>query len=293
MRKIIVVTGPTCTGKTKLSIELAKKYDGEVINADSTQIYRGMDIATAKVTEQEKEGISHYLFDIKDWQEDYSIYHYQKDVRKKIEEIWQKNKTVILCGGTGLYIKSALFDYDLKEENIKKYEGQLDEELYRILKEKDPDTLIHPNNRKRIERALSYIENHQQPIQNQSGKNTLLYDAIFLGLTMPRDILYDRINKRVDQMINTGLIKEAETIFESKIRSKAVMTPIGYKELFPYFEKKESFDACVEKIKQNSRRYAKRQYTFFRHQLPIHWIDVDLDNFQNTVDDAIKIVENS
>ncbi len=283
MKKIIVITGPTGTGKTKLSLELAKKYNAEIINADSTQIYKGMNIATAKI--KDKEGIIHHLMDIKEITEAYSIYDYQKDARKCIDEIHQKGKTVIFVGGTGLYIKAALFDYKFSEEVKQNYDMYSNEELYELLKEKEPNTNIHPNNRKRIERALSR-EN-----SDDIGKNTLLYDTIFIGLTANREILYDKINQRVDDMVSEGLLNESENIYKSGIRSKAVLTPIGYKELFPYFEGKESLDNCLDKIKQNSRRYAKRQYTFFRHQMNITWIEVDYEHFENTIKKAISVIE--
>ena len=290
MKKIIVITGPTGTGKTRLSIELAKKYDGEIINADSTQIYKGMNIATAKVTEEEKEGIVHHLMDIKSWNEDYSIFDYQKDARKKIEEILKKNKTVIFCGGTGLYIKAALFDYQFEEEKKYNYDAYSNQELYEELKEKDPNTTIHPNNRKRVERALNYIRNHHQT-KPTHGKDKLLYDAFIIGLHADREILYEKINQRVDHMVEDGLLEEAHQVFTSDIRSKAVLTPIGYKELFPYFENKETLEDCLDKIKQNSRRYAKRQYTFFRHQMPINWVEVDYDHFENTIQAVICKIE--
>ena len=285
MEKIIVITGPTGTGKTKLSIELAKKYNAEIINADSTQIYKGMNIATAKIKEEEKDGIIHHLMDIKEISDDYSIYDYQKDARKCIDERHRKGKTVIFAGGTGLYIKAALFDYKFNEENKQNYDAYSNQELYRLLKEKDSNTNIHPNNRKRIERALS------RKNSDTKGKDVLLYDTIFIGLTADREVLYDKINKRVDDMVKEGLLKEAEEIFTSNIRSKAVLTPIGYKELFPYFEGLDTLSNCLDKIKQNSRRYAKRQFTFFRHQMNVTWIDVDYEHFDKTIEKAIKEIE--
>ena len=270
MNKVIVITGPTAVGKTSLSIELAKKYDGEIINADSTQVYKTLDIATAKITEKEKEGIPHYLIDIKNIDENYTVYDYQKDARKCIDDILKRGKTPILVGGTGLYIKAALYDYKFNLETTKgDYSKYTKEELYNRLLKIDPDINIHINNRKRVERRLDYIKNNHTTETNKTDK--LLYDAIFIGLTIDRDILYDRINKRVDIMIKNGLVEEAKRIYDSNIRTKAVLTPIGYKELFLFFDSAISLNEAIELIKQRSRRYAKRQYTWFNNQMNITW----------------------
>ena len=288
---VICIVGPTGVGKTKLSIELAKKLNGEIINADSTQVYRGLDIATAKVTEEEKEGIPHHLFDIKEITEDYTAYDYQKDCRAKIEEITKKGKTPILVGGTGLYIKAALYDYKFDtESNFNNYDEYSTEELYEMLKKVDPNTDIHPNNRKRIIRSLNYYNNTNKPLSTKEKTDKLLYDVIFIGLTTDRDVLYDRINKRVDVMLKDGLLDEAKKIYESNIRTKAIMTPIGYKELFPYFENKISLDEALDKIRQDSRRYAKRQYTWNKHQINVNWFNVDFNNFENTVNEIIEFI---
>ena len=289
---VICIVGPTGVGKTKLSIELAKKLNGEVINADSTQVYIGLDIATAKVTEEEKEGIPHHLFDIKEITEDYTAYNYQKDCRAKIEEITNKGKTPILVGGTGLYIKAALYDYKFDtESNFESYDGYSKEDLYEMLKKIDPNTDIHPNNRKRIIRSLNYYNNTSTPLSSKEKTDKLLYDTIFIGLTTDRDTLYDRINKRVDVMLKDGLLDEAKKIYESNIRTKAIMTPIGYKELFPYFENKISLEEALDKIRQDSRRYAKRQYTWFNNQMNINWFNVDFNNFDNTVNQVMKFID--
>ena len=288
---VICIVGPTGVGKTKLSIELAKKLNGEVINADSTQVYIGLDIATAKVTEEEKEGIPHHLFDIKEIIEDYTAYDYQKDCRLKIEEITKKGKTPILVGGTGLYIKAALYDYKFDTESkFNNYDEYSTEDLYQMLKKVDPNTDIHPNNRKRIMRSLNYFNNTKKPLSSKEKTDKLLYDVIFIGLTTDRDILYDRINKRVDVMLKDGLIDEAKKIYESNIRTKAIMTPIGYKELFSYFENKISLEEALDKIRQDSRRYAKRQYTWNKHQINVNWFNVDFNNFDNTVNEILEFI---
>ena len=288
---VICIVGPTGVGKTKLSIELAKKLNGEIINADSTQVYIGLDIATAKVTEKEKEGIPHHLFDIKEITEDYTAYDYQKDCRAKIMEINKKGKTPILVGGTGLYIKAALYDYKFDTESkFNNYDEYSTEKLYKMLKKVDPNTDIHPNNRKRIIRSLNYYNNTNKPLSSKEKTDKLLYDVIFIGLTTDRDILYDRINKRVDVMLKGGLLDEAKRIYEFNIRTKAIMTPIGYKELFPYFENKISLDDALDKIRQDSRRYAKRQYTWNQHQMNVNWFNVDFDNFDNTVKEVLEFI---
>lgn len=284
---IVVITGPTCVGKTKLSVLLAHQLGGEVINADSTQVYKGMDIATAKVTEEEKENVPHHLFDIKNIKEDYSVYDYQKDARACIDDILSRGKVPILVGGTGLYIKSALYDFEFTEEENYDYSMYSDTELYQQLVTVDSTTTIHPNNRKRVERALSYFKNHNEPMSEKEESTKLVYDnVVFIGLTTDREILYDKINHRVDVMVENGLMEEARNIFESNIRSKAVTTPIGYKELFPYFEQKRELTDCLEEIKKNSRHYAKRQFTYFRHQLPVIWFSVNYDDFDKTIEEV-------
>ena len=287
--KIIVIVGPTSVGKTKLSVDLAIKLNGEVINADSTQVYKDLNIATAKVTEEEKKGIPHHLFDIKDITENYTVYDYQKDCRLKIDEILKKNKTPILVGGTGLYIKASLYDYKFdKEITVSNTMDYTNEQLYEMLKKIDPNTDIHPNNRKRVIRALTYFKNNHKPFSEKEKTDTLLYDVVFIGLTTDRDILYERINNRVDKMVEDGLMEEAKKIYNTNIRTKAVLTPIGYKELFDYFDEKNTMEESLDLIKQRSRHYAKRQYTWFNHQIPVKWFDVDFNNFDNTVNEVIK-----
>lgn len=288
---VIVVLGPTAVGKTKMSVELAKLLNGEIINVDSTQIYKDLDIATAKIKDEEKEGIPHHLFDIRNIKEDYTVYDYQKDCRSKIEEILSKNKTPILVGGTGLYIKAALYDYKFNDEVNNQFEDLTNEEIHNKLKELDENIDIHINNRKRLVRALNYCLNNNLKFSEKEKTDKLLYDTVFIGLTTDRNILYDRINKRVDIMFKDGLLEEAKKIYDSNIRTKAVMTPIGYKELFPYFENKKSLEECLDLIKQNSRKYAKRQYTWFNNQMDVVWFNVDFDNFNNTIKEVYKYIK--
>ena len=292
---VIVILGPTAVGKTKLSVELAKRLDGEIINADSTQIYQDLNIATAKVTEEEKEQIPHHLFDIKTVTEEYSVSDYQNDARKQIEDCMKRGKVPILVGGTGLYIKAALYDYQFAPTSYKgEYQGISTEDLFQQLHQIYPDTKIHPHNRKRIERALDYYHETHQVLEEKEKAQNLLYPTLFIGLTCDRKQLYERINHRVEDMVQAGLLEEAKAIYETKIRTKAIMTPIGYKELFPYFEGTKSLEDCLEEIKKDSRHYAKRQYTFFNHQLPVHWITVDFHDFSHTVEEAVQwVLENT
>ena len=289
---VIVITGPTAVGKTKLSIELAKYLNGEIINADSTQVYNKMNIGTAKITEKEKEGIPHHLFDIKEVTDEYTVYDYQRDCRNCIKEILNRGKTPILVGGTGLYIKAALYDYKFNEEsNTYSYEEYSNDELYQELIKVDPNTDIHQNNRKRVERAITYYRNHNKPMSENQKSDKLLYDAVFIGLTTNRDILYDRINKRVDKMVIDGLVEEAKYFYDLKISTRALLTPICYKELFMYFDGDLTLEESLDLIRQRSRKYAKRQYTWFNHQLDVKWYDVDFDNFDNTINAVKKDIE--
>ncbi len=293
MSRVIVITGPTAVGKTKLSIELAKKLNGEIINADAMQVYKGLNIGTAKVTEKEKENIPHHLFDIKEVEEEYSIYNYQKDCRKVIDNILRRNKTPILVGGTGLYIKAALYDYKLSEEKTNNtYDNLKTEEIYKELLKLDKDINIDKNNRRRLMRALNYYKENNTSISNNKT-NKLLYDTIFIGLTTDREILYKKINQRVDNMIENGLLEEVKYYYDKNIKAKPLINGIGYKELYNYFDGLCSKEEAVEKIKQNSRHYAKRQYTFLNHQLNVVWFETDYNNFNNTIEKVSSYIKNN
>ena len=286
---IICVVGPTAVGKTKLSIALAKIYNGEIINADSVQVYKGLNIGSAKVTEEEKEGIVHHLLDIVDVKDDYTIYHYQKDCRKAIEKVKSAGKVPILVGGSGLYLKSALYNYNLSEENTKDIEYDLsNEELYEKVKDKFPN--IDKNNRRRLLRAYNKIQKNIS-LENEELK-PLYDDIIWIGLETDRETLYQKINERVDKMF-PNLLDEVYDFYKQNINSKALKTAIGYKELYDYFDKTKTLEECISLIKQNSRHYAKRQYTFFKHQLPINWITTDYNDFSKTIKEATKIIENN
>lgn len=293
MSRVIVITGPTAVGKTKLSIELAKKLNGEIINADAMQVYKGLNIGTAKITEEEKENIPHHLFDIKEVEEEYSIYNYQKDCRKVIDNILRRNKTPILVGGTGLYIKAALYDYKLSEEKTNNtYDNLKTEEIYKELLKLDKDINIDKNNRRRLIRALNYYKENNTSISNNKT-NKLLYDTIFIGLTTDREILYKKINQRVDNMIENGLLEEVKYYYDKNIKTKPLINGIGYKELYNYFDGLCTKKEAVEKIKQNSRHYAKRQYTFLNHQLNVVWFETDYNNFNNTIEKVSSYIKNN
>lgn len=286
---VIVIVGPTGVGKTKLSISLAKKYNAEIINGDSIQVYRGLDIGSAKVTLEEMDGVRHHLFDIRDVGEEYSIYDYQKDCRRLIDDISKRGKNVIIVGGTGLYIKSALYDYTLDDSDVvdNQYEGIETSILYDRLREMDKDIDIDRFNRRRIVRALNYYITNNKSISSNKDGNKLLYDCIFIGLTTDRDLLYDRINKRVDVMIENGLLEEVKSFYDKGL----IFSGIGYRELFDYFDGNISLDSAIELIKRNSRRYAKRQYTFFNNQFNIKWFDVNFDDFSKTIDNVCEYVD--
>ena len=300
MKKVVVVVGPTGVGKTKLGVELAKQFNSEVINGDSVQIYKELDIGSAKVTVSEMEGIKHHLLDFKNIEENYTVYDYQQDLRNKINEFNEQGLLPIVVGGTGLYLKAALYDYSFNKEddsNINEYEGYSNEELFNLLKEKDEKaaSILHPNNRRRVVRALNIIENSgkkkSEIIDNQEHKP--LYDVTFIGLTLPRDVLYKRIDKRVDIMLENGLFEEVKNLFnkygEKDYKS---LQAIGYKELFSYFKGEISFEESIELIKKKSRNYAKRQYTWFNNQFDVKWFDVNLEQFDSTVNEVVNYLNN-
>jgi len=286
---IVVIIGPTGVGKTKLSVDLAKKLNAEIINCDSMQVYKELNIGTAKVTEEEKENMTHHLLDFVEPDKLYTVYDYQKDCRKKISELQKNNKNIIIVGGTGLYVKAALYDYRFETEQEKKnYKDLSNEELLSRIKQKDSTVDIHLNNRKRLERALEKLENNGEFTKNGNVK---LYDFYTIGLTTDRDNLYSIINKRVDKMIKEGLIDEVKALYNKKIRSKAINTGIGYKELYEYFDGKLSFEESIELIKKNSRRYAKRQYTFFKNQMDVKWFETNYDDFNKTIEEVYNYIK--
>lgn len=289
MSKIILIVGPTGTGKTTLSINLAKKCDAVILNADSTQVYTEPLIATAKIKEHEKENIEHYLFDVVSLNDDYTLYDYQKDGRRLLDRFISENKNVIIVGGSGLYVKALLYNYvleDKKEINID-FSEYSNEELKNKVLALDPESDIHVNNRQRLESFLKHYYETGKVIKKTDEINNKLYNFISIGLKSDRETLYKMLDKRVDSMFNEGLLDEAERLY--KMNLKNYTNIIGYKELNEYFNGNISLDEAKELIKRNTRRYAKRQFTWFNNQMKdIKWFNVNYDNFHNT----IKEVEN-
>lgn len=287
---IIAILGPTAVGKTALSIALAKKYKAEVINFDAMQVYVKLDIGTAKVTKEEMEGVPHHLLSNVSLDKNYSVYDYQKDARSLIDKLLKENKNIILVGGTGLYLKATLFDYNFSEgTTYNEYADLSNEEILNKIKSYNIEELPHLNNRKRLVRLLNKLENNE-PIT--SNRNNLLYkNTIFIGLTTDRNTLYDKINKRVDIMFNNGLLEEVESLKDKFENSKALNTAIGYKEFIPYFNREKTLDEVKDDIKKNSRHYAKRQYTFFNHQFNLKWFNTNYNDFNKTINEVINYLE--
>ncbi|AIO19452.1 tRNA dimethylallyltransferase [Candidatus Izimaplasma bacterium HR1] len=292
---IYVIVGPTGIGKTKLSIALAEHFNTEIISGDSVQVYKELSIGSAKISEKEMKGIPHHLIDILEPTEDFSVALFQKLVRGKIKELEDNHKIPLIVGGTGLYIKSVLYNYnfeDTKRDNTLelKYQELSNEEVHKILEEKDfkASKNIHPNNRKRVLQAISRSDSNK--VSENTSKDEKMYDFKIIGLTLERELLYQRINKRVDKMIKKGLIKEVKTLYDKGINGNSV-SAIGYKELYSYFDKKVTLDEAIDKIKQKSRNLAKKQFTFFNNQFDINWLEVDLFDFDNTIKEAVKILE--
>lgn len=308
MKKLLVVVGPTASGKTSLSIELAKKYNGEIVSADSMQIYRGMKIATAKPDENEMSGIKHYLIDFLDPDQSYSVGKYVEDAKSAVEKILSKNKIPILCGGTGLYIDSFLNGIDFVDDSS---DIELRNELYKLADEKGIDYLLkklleidpysymrlyEQRNLKRIVRAIEFYKKTGVTISEQienSRNNEFEYDYLCFGLkASDRQYLYNRINKRVDIMVENGLVQEAQDVLQSDL-SETSSKAIGYKQLIPYFNNEASLEECIEKIKTETRRYAKRQLTWFKRNKNINWINIDeIKTTEEQVDYISEIIDN-
>ena len=297
-QKVIVICGPTASGKTALSIELAKKINGEIVSCDSMQIYKEMDIGTAKPTLEEMQGIKHYMIGIISPNERYSVADYKKDAKKAIREILNKGKVPIVVGGTGLYIDSLIYEIEYQDiEFDKEYREHLEkevkekglEELYNVAKEIDPEAIekISKNDKKRILRILEIYhatgENKTEQ-ERKSRQKEVEYDYKVYALNMDREKLYDRINKRVDKMIEEGLIQEVEKIYKKYNDFPTAMQGLGYKEVVEYLEGKLTKEEMIEKIKQETRRYAKRQLTWFRKNKQTIWLDVGKNTIQNNIE---------
>ncbi len=287
--KVIAVAGPTASGKTALAVEIAKYLDTEIISADSRQIFKEFDIATAKPTQQEMQGIKHHLIDVVNPDEEFTVADFSDSASKVMEKLFKQNKIPVVAGGTGLYFRILLENYDmprvspnkeLREElkNLEKERGA--EALYNMLKELDPVLAekMHPNNTVKIIRAIEVCKTLNIPMSQAQKKKAPLYDIIWLGLGhlngADRQFLYDRIDKRVDIMLENGLEKEAENLYKKYGKISSLMNTIGYQEFIEYFDGNYTFEETVSKIKQNTRRYAKRQLTWFRQNQEINWLDM-------------------
>lgn len=290
---VIAIIGPTASGKTALSIRLAKLVDGEIINGDAMQVYKELDIGTAKITTEEMDGIPHHLLDIKETSEGFSVAEYQQLVRAKIDEITARGKMPIIVGGTGLYVQAVLYDFQFTEERVDEaarqaYYAKLEqlgpEAMHALLAAVDPETAqaIHPNNTRRVIRALEMAElsakNKSDEAHNRG--HIALYNHAIIGLNMEREVLYERINQRVDRMIEQGLEEEVRKLYERGLCGTQAMKAIGYKEFCAYFDGRATYEETIEQIKQNSRRYAKRQLTFFRNKMDVQWIGTDWEKVQ-------------
>jgi len=300
---VIVILGPTASGKTRLSIELAKRLNTEIISADSMQIYKYMDIGTAKPDEEERDGIKHYLMDEVYPDEEFSVVKFKELAEKYIDEILSRGKIPIVVGGTGLYINSLIYninfsetatDHELREKLRKMAEEKGNRYLHDMLKEIDPEAAekIHENNVKRVIRAIEVYEQTKRPIsQHQKLSRTIpaKHNYILIGLRMDRNLLYERINKRVDMMIQKGLIDEVKKLAELGYdKSMVSMQGLGYKELLSYLNNEIPLDQAIYIIKRDTRHYAKRQMTWFRRIPGIYWLDMDKFNDYSEIMENIK-----
>ncbi|MGY3765963.1 tRNA (adenosine(37)-N6)-dimethylallyltransferase MiaA [Vagococcus vulneris] len=289
--KVLVIVGPTAVGKTALSIQLAKEFNGEVISGDSLQVYRTLDIGTAKAGYEERSGIPHHLIDIIEPEASYTVSDFKQSAEKIIQNLSSEKKVPIICGGTGMYIQSLLFDFQLGKKDSQHLDMSVREKwekflvnqgkikLWKELAEIDKAAAlaIHPNNIKRVIRALEVYETTGSSILNQQeidfkDLTQSQYDCKVVGLMTERSLLYERINKRVDLMMEMGLLAEAKMVYNlGDVQAKQ---GIGYKEFYPYFTGEMSLESAVEKVKQHSRQYAKRQMTWFRNRMTVEWFDV-------------------
>lgn len=281
--KLIVVVGPTAVGKTALGIELAQQFNGEIISGDSQQVYRHLNIGTAKATLEEQAAVPHHLIDVRDVDANYSVYDFVAEASQAIMEIASRGKVPIIVGGTGLYLQSLLEGYHLggevDQEKLLAYRKDLEQLSDEVLFEKIADLgkKIPEINRRRAIRALELAKFGQ----NLENKETN-YEALLIGLNDDRQVLYDRINHRVDLMLEKGILDEAKWLYDNH-RNVQAARAIGYKELFPYFTGDASLEDCVEKLKQNTRRFAKRQLTWFRNRMAVNFYTVSEVDFKETV----------
>lgn len=296
MKPVIAIVGPTAVGKTSFSILLAKQLNGEIISCDSMQLYKQLDIGTAKVTKSEMEGIKHHFIDSLDVSDEFSVSVFQKQVRSKIEELLERDIQPILVGGSGLFVQAVLYDYQFpgdkrSVEHEQSVEHRSTEELYQEIIQKNPLLANHLDlgNRRRILRAYFTSEVEVEEVLNQ-GKTLYYPSTIIIGLTLPRELLYERINQRVDMMVENGVLNEALMLYE-KYPTTQASKAIGYKEFFPYFRKECDLEQAISEVKMASRRYAKRQMTWFKNKMDVYWIDISVSTKEEMLDFAQKLVE--
>lgn len=302
-KKIVVICGPTATGKTGLAISLANRFDGEIISADSMQIYKNLSVGTAKATEDERRQAVHHLVDILDPRQDYSVSDFVNAGADCINDITGRGKLPVIAGGTGLYIESLIngVNFAFQEDNTeirRRLHSELEmygaEHMYNMLCEIDPEyaAKIHKNNTIRVLRALEVYRltgNTMTDRQKMALPEEKPYDSFIIGLTCSeREILYEKINMRVDIMLSEGILAEAEYVYKNKDIFKTAAAAIGYKEFFPFFEGTQSLDECVNKLKQASRNYAKRQLTWFRRMKDISWFNIDEPGYKDRIVDKVK-----
>ena len=289
MSKVLVIVGPTAIGKSSLSINLAKRFNGEIINGDSIQVYKELNIASAKISKEEMNGIPHHLLGYKEVTDDYNVAFFQQDGRKAIEDITSRGKLPIVCGGTGLYIKALLYDYTFlkQEETINNdYSQYSNEQLFEMLKQLDfqSSLSIHPNNRKRVIRALDMAKSGSSKSEQEAKQeHKLLYDAKIISLTMDREKLRSRIDQRIEIMLNQGLLDEINYLFSKYPYDLHCFQGIGYKEFIPYYKNIKTLQECIEDVKTHTKQFAKRQYTWFRNQMPVDWYDIENKDYPNNV----------
>ena len=298
MIDVLAIVGPTASGKTALSIELAKELNGEIINGDSMQIYRDMTIGTAKVKPEEMQGVPHHLLDIKDPEESFSVAEYQQLVRGKIKEIADSGKLPIIVGGTGLYVQAVLFDYRFSDTQVNE---NLRNELYQELEEFGPEymhkkllaldaeTDIHPNNTRRVIRALEIQLGSEEKVDRSLALQPM-YNELIIGIDIARDILYKRIDQRVETMFEEGLLEEVKALYNRDLREAQSIKAIGYKEIYAYLDGKLELEDAKILLKKNSRNYAKRQLTYFRNKLPVYWID-GLRELRGNIEEIQQIMQ--
>ncbi|GEL75797.1 tRNA (adenosine(37)-N6)-dimethylallyltransferase MiaA [Tenuibacillus multivorans] len=302
---VISIIGPTAVGKTKLGIELSKRINGEVINADSMQFFKGFDIGSAKVTEDEADGIPHHLIDHLDPLDEYSAAEFKSDLYDKVQELTQRSKQPLIVGGTGFYVHSALFDFqfsdvkrdsDYVEKALQEIKINGIEPYYEKLKQVDPIQAekVHPHNIRRVIRALEVYATSGQTLSEieSNQKEGSAYQPIIIGLNMERETLYERINKRVDQLVEQGLIEEVRELYSRYGGDVQPMQGIGYKEWIPFFEDEYSKEEAIRLIKRNTRRFAKRQLTYYRNKIPdVYWYNIDPDYYMDTFENIFQKVE--